>query len=139
PRVQVGRIVLRPAEWRIDALTRMRELPPEAPATFHAALNQWRARWQAPRHVALSVGDNRLILDLDDAHQCAELRAEVSGLAEGGALTLQEVLPDFDHVWLTGPGGHFVTECVVSLALRANDTAEATRVTVDDQVTAAPT
>src|SRR5262249_53244982 len=27
PRVQVGRIVLRPAEWRMDALTRMRELP----------------------------------------------------------------------------------------------------------------
>ena len=139
PRVQVGRIVLRPAEWRIDALTRMRELPTEAPATFHAALDHWRAQWQVPRHVALSVGDNRLILDLEDDHQCEELRAEVRGLAEGGALTLQEVLPDFDHVWLTGPGGHFVTEFVVSLTLRANGAAEATRAAAGDQATAAPT
>jgi thiopeptide-type bacteriocin biosynthesis protein len=139
PRVQVGRIVLRPAEWRIDALTRMRELPTEAPATFRAAVDQWRAQWQVPRHVALSVGDNRLILDLDDEQQCEELRTEVRGLTEGGALTLQEVLPDFDHVWLPGPGGHFVTECVVSLALRANGAAEATRATAGDQATAAPT
>jgi thiopeptide-type bacteriocin biosynthesis protein len=138
PRVQVGRIVLRPAEWRIDALTRVRDLPTKAPATFHAALDQWRARWQVPRHVALSVGDNRLILDLEDDHQCEELRAEVSGLAEGGALTLQEVLPDFDRVWLTGPGGHFVTEFVVSLALRADRTGEATRATAGEQATAAP-
>src|SRR5439155_1887927 len=111
----------------------------DAPLTFHTALDHWRAQWQVPRHVALSVGDNRLILDLEDDPQCEELRAEVSGLAEGGALTLQEVLPDFDHVWLTGPGGHFVTECVVSLALRANGAAEATRVTAGDQATAAPT
>src|SRR5262249_32942808 len=139
PRVQVGRIVLRPAEWRIDALTRMRELPAEAPATFHAAVDQWRVRWQVPRHVALSVGDNRLILDLEDEHQCEELRAEVSSLAEGGVLTLQEVLPDFDHVWLTGPGGHFVTECVVSLILRAHGAGEATGATAGDQATATPT
>jgi thiopeptide-type bacteriocin biosynthesis protein len=139
PRVQVGRIVLRPAEWRIDALTRTRELPTEAPTTFRAAIDQWRVQWQAPRHVALSVGDNRLILDLEDEHQCEELRAEVSSLAEGGALTLQEVLPDFDHVWLPGPGGPFVTECVVSLVLRANGAAEATRATAGDQATATPT
>lgn len=138
PRVRVGRIVLRPAEWRIDVLTRMRELPSDAPGAFRAALDQWRAQWQVPRHVALSAGDNRLILDLEDDHQREELRTEVRGLAEGGALTLQEVLPDFEHIWLAGPGGHFVTELVVSLALRTDRTAEAVKAVDGRQATAAP-
>jgi thiopeptide-type bacteriocin biosynthesis protein len=138
PRVQVGRIVLRPAEWRLDVLTRIRELPTDTLGTFHTALENWRTQWQVPQHVALSVGDNRLILDLEDEPQREELRTELRGLAEGGALTLQEVLPDFDQVWMAGPGGHFITEFVVSLALRAECAAEATRVVDSPKATVVP-
>ena len=71
-----------------------------------------------PRHVYLSVGDNRLLLDLNDAAQVAELRSEVRRLREGGHVTLQEALPSPDQAWATGPGGHFVTELMVPLVLR---------------------
>jgi hypothetical protein len=43
PRVQLGRVVLRPAQWRIDTLTGLPDLPPHEPGAFRQALDQWRA------------------------------------------------------------------------------------------------
>jgi thiopeptide-type bacteriocin biosynthesis protein len=114
PRVQVDQIVLRPARWRLDR----RLLPPDA-ATFPAALRRWREHWQAPRHVSLSVDDNRLILDLDDPGQAEEIRGELQSLGDEQAILLEEVLPRLDQVWTPGPGGRFITEFAVSLALRS--------------------
>jgi thiopeptide-type bacteriocin biosynthesis protein len=114
PRVQAGRVVLRPAQWSVDG----RVLPPEEPEAFARALDEWRAGWDVPRHVALSRGDNRLLLDLNDPRQVDELRTELRGLPPGNALPLLEVLPGLDQTWLPGPGGHYVTELVVSLVLR---------------------
>ena len=114
PRVQAGRIILRPAQWSIEART----LPPDSPDTFAAALAAWRAEWEVPRHVSLTWGDNRLLLDLEDSRQAEELRAELRRLPPGSTMPLQEVLPALDQTWLRGPGGHYVTELVVSLVLR---------------------
>jgi thiopeptide-type bacteriocin biosynthesis protein len=118
PRVQAGQIVLSLAQWRIDAATRTSELPTEPPKAFPEALGRWRSRWQVPRHVYLSFGDNRLLLDLEDAAQVEELRAEVRRLQEGGYIVLQEALPAPSQAWATGPGGRFITELMVPLALR---------------------
>jgi thiopeptide-type bacteriocin biosynthesis protein len=118
PRVQVGRIVLRPAQWRIDRVMVATELPSDPPEAFQQALGCWRDQWLVPRHVYLSAGDNRLMLDLDDAAQAEELRTEIRHLREGGHVVLQEVVPALDHLWLEGPGGHFVAELVVSLVRR---------------------
>ena len=120
PRVQVGRVVLSLAQWRIDARTR-RELVPDAPSSFMPALREWRGRWQVPRYVYLSSADNRLILDLDNEAQAEELRTEVRKLKEDGQLLLQEPLPAPDQAWVAGPGGHFVTELVVPLVLHTGD------------------
>jgi thiopeptide-type bacteriocin biosynthesis protein len=116
PRVQAGRVVLRPAEWRADKDS----LPPDASSDFRAALARWRERWGVPRHVLLSAGDNRLVLDLDDPRQAEELRTEVEDLKDGRKVLLQEVLPALDETWVPGPGGHYVTEFVVSMVLRPN-------------------
>lgn len=118
PRVQMGRSVLHPAQWRIDELARATELPVDPPAAFQQALRHWRNHWQVPQHVYLSYGDNRLLLDLEDAVQTEELCAERRRLHAGGHLVLQEALPALDQIWLAGPGGHYLTELVVSLALR---------------------
>jgi thiopeptide-type bacteriocin biosynthesis protein len=120
PRVQVGRIVLSPARWRIDAQSRA-ELGSDSPAAFQTGLRAWRTRWQVPRYVYLSFGDNRLLLDLEDQAQADELRAEVRRLAGGGQMFLQEALPAPEHAWVCGPGGHFITELVVTLILRAEE------------------
>jgi thiopeptide-type bacteriocin biosynthesis protein len=114
PRVQTGRIVLRPAEWRVDKGS----LPPDSPADFRSDLARWRERWSVPRHVLLSAGDNRLVLDLDDPRQAEELRTEVEDLKDGRKVLLQEVLPALDETWVLGPEGHYLTEFVVSMVLR---------------------
>jgi thiopeptide-type bacteriocin biosynthesis protein len=122
PRVQAGRVVLCPAQWRIDAGIKTK-LAPYSRTTFRARLSAWRAHWQVPRYVYLSVADNRLLLDLDDEAQAEEFRAEVCKLREGAHLRLQEPLPGPNDAWVGGPGGRFVTELVVPLVLRNDDTA----------------
>jgi lantibiotic biosynthesis protein len=118
PRVVAGRVVLQPARWRIDAVARDRELPPGNPDEFAAALRRWRDAWSAPARVYLSVGDNRLLLDLDDAEQVEQLREELRRVEEAGPVVLEEALPDPRDSWLPGPGGRYVTEMVVPLVLR---------------------
>jgi len=118
PRVQAGRVVLSLAQWHIDASTCTSELPVESSEAFRKALPRWRTRWQVPRHVYLSFGDNRLLLDLEDTAQVEQLREEVRRLREGGYMVLQEALPAPDEAWVPGPGGHFVTELMVPLVLR---------------------
>jgi lantibiotic biosynthesis protein len=122
PRVEVGRIVLRLAQWRIHK----DDLAIDASSGFRGSLELWRTRWDVPRHVFLSVGDNRLILDLQQDSQAVEIKNELKKLAEGGSLVVQEVLPWLGEAWLVGPGGHYYSEFVASLVLRA-DSLSATR------------
>jgi thiopeptide-type bacteriocin biosynthesis protein len=114
PRIERGRIVLSLAQWRLDA-----RLPTNTTEAFAAAFDQWREAWQVPRHVYLAAGDNRLLIDLDDAGHVAELRAEARRAQQIAPLVLQEALPGPGDAWLPGPGGHYVTELVVSVALRS--------------------
>lgn len=122
PRVQAGRTVLAPAQWLIGASTRDDELAAGTPAGFRDALTRWRARWQVPRHVYLTVGDNRLLLDLEDDTQVEELHGEVRRMNQGAVVVLEEALPGPEHAWVPGPGGHFITEVVVPLVLRGAPT-----------------
>lgn len=118
PRVQTGRIVLRPAEWKIDRSTSREWSGSRDPEAFRSGLDRWRERWSVPRHVYLTSADNRLLLDLDDRPQVDELRREFDQLVVGGALVLQEVIPRFDELWAEGPQGRFVTELAVPLVLK---------------------
>jgi thiopeptide-type bacteriocin biosynthesis protein len=118
PRVQSGRVVLSLAQWRIDLHLRDTALWCEPASAFAAVLDGWRTHWAVPRYVYLSMGDNRLLLDLDDPDQAEELRVELAQLREGSMLLLQEALPGPDDAWLPGPGGHHLSELVVPLVVR---------------------
>jgi thiopeptide-type bacteriocin biosynthesis protein len=106
PRVQAGRVVLRPASWRLDPAT-----PPDR---SRAGLRRWRDDWGAPRHVQLGGGDRRLLLDLDDPAQAGQVHQE---LERGRPVILSEALPGPDSAWLPGPAGHHLCELVVPLVL----------------------
>ena len=114
PRVQVGRVVLRPAQWRL----RKEDWPADSPDAFRRTLDRWRAEWDVSRHVCVSVGDNRLVIDLDRGAQAAELRSELRQLPNGAAMVVQEVLPALDEAWLPGPDGDYCSEFIVSVVLR---------------------
>ena len=130
PRIQRGRIVLALAQWRIDAGTTAAELPTEPRGAFDEALAAWRKHWSVPRHVYLASGDNRLLLDLQDSDHIEQLREELRRLPDGGSLLVQEGLPGPADAWLNGPDGHYMTELVVPLALRAPATRKATELPV---------
>jgi hypothetical protein len=95
-------------------------------AAFHSVLEQAclrmvrrnRRLWDVPRHVCLTAGDNRLILDLEEEAQASEIKAELDKLTEGGWLVLQEVVPALDEAWLPGPEGTYYFEFILPLMLR---------------------
>ena len=116
PRVQCGRVILALAQWVIDSATGH---PPAAPAgRFAEALAAWRARWSVPRHVYLAVGDNRLLLDLDDPEHIELLLQELKGLPDHHQARLQEALPGPAEAWLPAPDGGHIVELIVPLAQR---------------------
>ena len=116
PRVQCGRVILALAQWLIDPATGH---PPAAPAgRFAEALAAWRARWSVPRHVYLAVGDNRLLLDLDDPEHIELLLQELKGLPDHHQARLQEALPGPSEAWLPAPDGGHIVELIVPLAQR---------------------
>jgi thiopeptide-type bacteriocin biosynthesis protein len=113
PRVESGRVVLRPAEWRLQK----GDLQSESEQGFRRELDRWRAQWEVPRFVCLSFGDNRLVLDLEQELQANELKSELAKLREGGFLVVQEVLPSLEEAWLPGSDGQFYSEFIVPLLL----------------------
>jgi lantibiotic biosynthesis protein len=113
PRVEAGRVVLRPAEWRLQK----GDLETDSDESYQRSLERWRLEWDVPRYVCLSFGDNRLVLDLEQDTQAAELKSELAKLTDGGWLMVQELVPALEDAWLPGPGGRFYSEFVVSLVL----------------------
>ncbi|MEV5282862.1 lantibiotic dehydratase [Streptomyces sp. NPDC052811] len=116
PRLQYGRIVLALAQWRIDPAAT--DLPVDHSNDFPSAFESWRQHWRLPRHVYLTEGDNRLLLDTDDSEHVELLREELRKTRKGQSAVLQEALPGPTHAWLPGPEGGHLTEFIVPLALR---------------------
>lgn len=114
PRVQSGRVVLRPAQWRIGHGVGLRADARDA-STFGRSIAEWRDGWKVPRYVHLGGSDNRLVLDLEDADQLEELRVEAAKVGESGQLIVQEVIPSLEEAWIPGPRGRHVTEFVIQM------------------------
>lgn len=114
PRVKRGKIILRPAEWKLSE----EEFAQKSATSedFSRTVEKFRERWQLPQLAYLADGDNRLLLNLSDPDHLELLReAGRRILKKNTFLTLQECLPAIDEVWLKSPDGTFSTEIVVSL------------------------
>ncbi|MDE2365434.1 MAG: lantibiotic dehydratase [Betaproteobacteria bacterium] len=125
PRIVSGRAILSPARWRITQALRDKELAASRDG-FTERLVRFRKSWNMPRHVYVAIGDNRLLLDLDAPGQAEELRTELAGIRESGAMVLHEALPAPEHAWVREAAdgsnecgdGHYLSELVVPLVLR---------------------
>lgn len=91
-------LVLSLACWHLSADTIMPEGEGSEEVCWFRGLQQWRV----PRYVYLCEMDNRLLLDLEHPLMAEELRGEVRKRREHihPSLTLEELLPDFEHLWL---------------------------------------
>lgn len=119
PRIRSGRAVLSLAQWRFPASS-----DPDAAAhrrdLFSSALQRWREDWRVPRHVYLTAGDNRLLLDLDVPEQADEIR-RVLQTRPAASVLLTEMFPDFEHVWARDTQNRpFITELVIPLLSRVS-------------------
>jgi thiopeptide-type bacteriocin biosynthesis protein len=126
PRVVQGKIVLRPAQWNLTASTI--RLADEKGASedirWFLGLQRWRSEWRVPRYVYLTYMDNRLLLDLEHPGMAKELQMELAKATDSNPLSLVEVLPDFEHLWLKdSTGATYFSEIVVPL-LRADALAD---------------
>jgi len=128
PRVTSGRAILSPARWRITQAVRDKELSASEDG-FAERLARFRKSWNMSRHVYIAIGDNRLLLDLEAPDQAEELRTELAGIRESGAIVLHEALPAPEHAWVRGvpddsgdsngvAEGHYLSELIVPLILR---------------------
>ncbi|HEU5228617.1 MAG TPA: thiopeptide-type bacteriocin biosynthesis protein, partial [Ktedonobacteraceae bacterium] len=98
-------------------------IQPQGTGTPEACLFQgvqhWRKCWRVPRYAYLTEADNRLLLDLENPLMVTELFESLKRLKEGQQVTLQELLPDFEHLWLTDvQGAPYFSEIVVPLLRR---------------------
>jgi len=108
PRVQVGRVILGKARWRLFADELQAIIAPGI--SRFEAVQRLRAQHGIPRHVELPDGDHRLALDLYNPI-CVDLLAErVRNRADA---VVFEMYPPLDEHSAIGPEGHFVHELVI--------------------------
>ena len=103
PRLVSGRTVLARARWQLS------EEDVKSLDGGFEAVQKLRARFEMPRFVELSEGDNELPIDLDNplSVECA------IPLMKKGRPTLTEMLPGPDELIAVGPDGRYVQELVI--------------------------
>ncbi len=117
-----GKIILTPARWSLTEQTITPQGTGSEQARWFRGLQAWRKQWRVPRYVYLSEGDNRLLLDLEHPVMAEVLREKIKKQSRGRLITLDELLPDFEHLWLHNTQGEgYFSEIVVPL-LRADAT-----------------
>nr|BBH87573.1 lantibiotic dehydratase [Thermosporothrix sp. COM3] len=117
PRVTRGKMILSPARWNLRPAMIELDGDGSEQERFFRGVRRWRELWRVPRYVYLSHFDNRLLLDLEHPLCVAELREELTKAKDG--LRLEEMLPDFSHLWLRNAEGQpYVAELVVPVLLR---------------------
>jgi thiopeptide-type bacteriocin biosynthesis protein len=124
PRVTSGKIVLRPAEWKLPTdliLSGKCRTESELAHTIHL----WLEASSAPRFLSLTNADNFLDLDLQLAEHRQILLEEAKSLGSGDHLVLREVLPEPYDSWLKGDYGYYRAEFVVPLVQRRELNGEA--------------
>ena len=123
PRVRLGNTVVQRKSWRFAA----DQLPP---ATAGRSDHEWYLAWREwqrdaglPRHVFANLGGERKPQYVDfDSYACLRL-FETAVRKSGSAVTLTEMLPGPDQLWLRDGGHRYVTELTVELnGIKATDT-----------------
>ncbi|WP_242401391.1 lantibiotic dehydratase [Brevibacillus laterosporus] len=112
PRVRYGKTILSPAIWRLNpSFIGLHENPVED-HLWYDAFSKWRMKWDVPKHVYMTFGDHRILLDLDNFYHLEELRTE---LFKAGRIQLREKVGGLEEHWINGQEGNFAMECVVPL------------------------
>jgi thiopeptide-type bacteriocin biosynthesis protein len=116
PRVELGRVVLARARWRISAVEAA-GWSGLAGAARTSAVAQWRRRRQVPRYVQLPEPEGELTLDLTDRAGVDRLTAAVG---RGEPVVIEEMFPKPAELPVRGPGGRFAHDLIIPLRYQPN-------------------
>jgi thiopeptide-type bacteriocin biosynthesis protein len=108
PRIQIGRVILARARWRLFA-DALRGLANPGVARFRA-VQRLREELGIPRRVEVGDAERWLPLDLDNA-LCVDALGHMA--KDRLDVVLREEFPVFDELCATGPDGRFVHELVI--------------------------
>ncbi|MDN5916015.1 MAG: lantibiotic dehydratase [Pseudonocardia sp.] len=109
PRVRHGRLVLALARWRVTR-EELQRLGAATGSARYTEVQGWRADRGLPRRVELVDGDNRLLVDFDNALSVDSFVTLVRRRTEA---ILEELYPGPDQLCAEGPEGRFTHELVV--------------------------
>ncbi|HEX7837387.1 MAG TPA: thiopeptide-type bacteriocin biosynthesis protein [Kofleriaceae bacterium] len=108
PRIQIGRVILARARWRLFAEA-LRGLASPGVARFRA-VQQLRGELGIPRRVEIGEAERWLPLDLDNP-LCVEALGHMA--KDRPDVVLREEFPAFEELCAAGPDGRFVHELVI--------------------------
>lgn len=121
PRIARGKVILSPAQWNVSPAMIHPGAGGSEEERWFAGLQQWRTQWRVPRYVYMVEADNRLLLDLEHPFIAAELGIALKHVGDTGVAVLQEMLPDFNHLWLRDMNNApYIAEIVVPLIRTSN-------------------
>lgn len=113
PRVEVGRLVLAKARWKVEAKAWKAVVETKGGERWKALL-EWRSTLGLPRFILLVDGDNKLPIDLDNV---LSVEAFLDLVKKRPAFTLEEIFPGPEELCAEGPEGQFIHELVVPFTL----------------------
>ena len=109
PRVEVGRLVLAKARWRIER-AEVNGMIKGVEEDRDPELNAWMTLRRLPRFCLLVDGDNKLPVDFENPLSVDALLDLVKSRER---FTLEEMFPGPDELLAEGPEGKFVHELVI--------------------------
>ena len=117
PRIRYNNIIISPAIWKLKKEILGFENKPKTDEEFNISFNAWRIKWNVPRYVFMTFGDNRILIDLDNNLHLRELKNE---LFKQERLQLREAVQDWDNFCLKSPLGNHAMELVLPLTKKLN-------------------
>jgi thiopeptide-type bacteriocin biosynthesis protein len=120
PRLEVEKIVLSPAMWKLKYLAEKYNDGIGNAELFAQALSDWRAAFDVPRQVQFASrgvwDDNLFFLDLESSDDIAQLQS-LLGESGGHSSIIREYIPV--DTWHSTEEGHYATE-IVATFIRAD-------------------
>jgi thiopeptide-type bacteriocin biosynthesis protein len=108
PRVRFDKTILSPAKWNVN-LSVLNATNKESTESIAEKFHEWAQRWDLPRYLFLTSGDNRILLDRHHPQHRQEISIR---LKQDPMIRLVEKIGEEKGEWVTSGLGSHLTEFV---------------------------
>jgi lantibiotic biosynthesis protein len=108
PRVRFDKTILSPAKWNVN-LSLLNATSKESTESIAKKFHEWAQRWDLPRYLFLTAGDNRILLDRHHPQHRHEISIR---LKQDSLIRLVEKIGEEKGEWVTSDLGRHLAEFV---------------------------